>query len=46
MLAPACSMITITGAFFTYLIVADLRCMRQAQHCMTSAIAISLASLS
>ena len=44
MLAPACSIITITGAFFAYLIIADLLCMRQAQRCMTSAYAISLAA--
>ena len=45
MLAPGCSMITITGALFAFLIIADSRCMRQAQRCMTSAYAISLAEL-
>ena len=38
-------MIPITGALFAFLIIADSRCKRQAQHCMTSYYAISLAAL-
>ena len=45
MLAPGCSMIPITGALFAFLIIADSRCMRQAQRFVTSAYAISLAAL-